>query len=149
MSFRFLLVIASLIACSLKVLYPNQTDGGSTGGAQFTNLFPNPNTTEVTASTAFQSMLLSYEVAFDKNFTWVKGGKLPGLRGGPDMDDCDGGSEPKGNDCFSTRLLWTAAGSGAVYASIRTESGICKEPGKSAWKPQYTTLALTQKHLQA
>lgn len=57
-------------------------------------------------------MLLSYEVAFDKGFQWVKGGKLPGLRGGSDTSGCEGGAEPNGTDCWSTRLMWRTAGEG-------------------------------------
>lgn len=57
-------------------------------------------------------MLLSYELAFDAGFDWVKGGKLPGLRGGPNPDGCSGGNEPNGTDCFSTRLMWRQNGAG-------------------------------------
>ena len=42
------------------------------GGAQFYAMWN-------ASGGAFQSMLLSYEVAFDSGFDWVKGGKLPGL----------------------------------------------------------------------
>jgi hypothetical protein len=55
----------------LQVYYPASGFGSSESGAQFYSLF--------NSSTPFQSMLLSYEVAFDDNFDWVKGGKLPGL----------------------------------------------------------------------
>jgi hypothetical protein len=112
-----------------QVLYPANSFGGTTGGAQFINLFPNPNDTDITSSDSFQTMLLSYEVAFDPDFQWVKGGKLPGLRGGPDLEDCDGGQEPKGNDCFSARLMWRANGTGEVYAYVRTQDGLCNEAG--------------------
>jgi hypothetical protein len=72
-------------------------------------------------------MLLSYELAFDEGFDWVKGGKLPGLRGGPNPDGCSGGNEPNGTDCFSTRLMWRTNGAGEVYAYIPTPNGLCKE----------------------
>ena len=45
----------------------NMIDGGGAGFYSVWN------------STRFESMILSYEVAFDKDFDWVKGGKLPGL----------------------------------------------------------------------
>jgi hypothetical protein len=45
------------------------------------------NTTD---GSQFESMMLSYELAFDSNFNWVQGGKLPGLRGGADVNDCSG-----------------------------------------------------------
>ena len=56
-------------------------------------------------------MLLTYEVAFDPMFDWVRGGKLPGLRGGPNPNGCDGGSQSDGT-CFSTRIMWRASGDG-------------------------------------
>ncbi|KAI6026260.1 polysaccharide lyase family 14 protein [Pisolithus microcarpus] len=48
---------------------------------------------------------LSYELAFDSDFNW-------GLRGGPNTSSCSGGSQPTGNDCFSTRLMWRTGGAG-------------------------------------
>lgn len=40
------------------------------------------------------------------------GGKLPGLRGGPDTHGCSGGNETDGTTCFSTRLMWRSGGAG-------------------------------------
>lgn len=84
-------------------------------------------------------MMLSYDVAFDANFAFNKGGKvafnltlssllwnkpclylhhclgwfqLPGMRGGPDDRGCSGGSETDGTTCFSTRLMWRDGGAG-------------------------------------
>ena len=75
---------------------------------------------------AFQSMMISYEVAFDSGFDWVKGGKLPGLRGGPDPDHCSGGHQANGTNCFSTRLMWRGegAGEGASVTSSFARGGI-------------------------
>ena len=47
------------------------------------------------------------------------GGKLPGLRGGPDTHGCSGGNETDGTTCFSTRLMWRSGGAGEG-ASVRT-----------------------------
>lgn len=90
----------------LEVTYPAGSFSHDTGGAQLYNLW---NTTD---GSAFQSMVVSYEVAFDSGFDWVKGGKLPGLRGGPNATGCSGGNEPSGADCFSTRLMWRKGGDG-------------------------------------
>ena len=57
-------------------------------------------------------MLLSYEVAFEANFDWVKGGKLPGLRGGLATSGCSGGSKSNGGSCFSSRVMWRQNGAG-------------------------------------
>ena len=93
----------------LQVTYPAGTYGSQNSGAQWYSLW---NTTD---GSQFQSMMLSYELAFDSNFNWVQGGKLPGLRGGVDSTGCSGGAEPNGTDCFSTRLMWrkNAEGEGA------------------------------------
>ena len=97
----------------LQVKYPAGQFGSSTSGMQLYSLW---NTSD---GSAFQSMLVTYEVAFDSNFDFVKGGKLPGLRGGPDPDGCSGGSAANGTNCFSTRLMWRtkAAGEGTSLAS--------------------------------
>ncbi|KAJ3755238.1 hypothetical protein EV360DRAFT_50076 [Lentinula raphanica] len=105
----------------LQVTYPEGSYSHNTGGSQFENLW---NTTD---GSSFQSMLLSYEVAFDENFDWVLGGKLPGLRGGTNVTGCSGGDEPTGLDCFSTRLMWRPNGAGEVYAYIPTTSSFCQE----------------------
>ena len=77
----------------------------SVGGVQFYALWNS-------SGSAFQSMLVSYEVAFDAGFDWVKGGKLPGLRGGPDPDNCSGGKQANGTNCFSSRVMWRTNGAG-------------------------------------
>ncbi|KAJ7096307.1 hypothetical protein C8R44DRAFT_812691 [Mycena epipterygia] len=105
----------------LQVTYPAGSFSGGTGGAQFVNLW---NTTQ---SSGFQSMLLSYEVAFDANFDWVKGGKLPGLRGGSDPIGCSGGNQSNGLECFSARLMWRPGGAGEAYAYIPSPNGLCSE----------------------
>jgi hypothetical protein len=94
----------------LQVTYPAGSFSHDTGGAQLYSLW---NTSD---GSVFQSMMLSYEIAFDSSFNWVKGGKVPGLRGGPNPDGCSGGNKPNGSDCFSARLMWRKNGAGeGVY----------------------------------
>lgn len=58
-----------------------------------------------------------------------KGGKLPGLRGGPDPNGCSGGHKTDGMQCFSTRLMWREGALGEVYAYIPTDQkNFCKSP---------------------
>jgi hypothetical protein len=78
------------------------------------------------SSTPFQSMLLTYDVAFDANFPWTLGGKLPGLRGGADPNTCSGGSESNG-DCFSTRIMWRKQAAGEAYSYLLTSNNLCSE----------------------
>ncbi|KAI0362935.1 hypothetical protein BV20DRAFT_976104 [Pilatotrama ljubarskyi] len=103
----------------LEVTYPEGQVGSEASGMQLFSLW---NTSD---SSTFQSMLVTYEVAFDADFNFVKGGKLPGLRGGPDPDGCSGGSAANGSNCFSTRLMWRKEAAGEVYAYIPTPNDIC------------------------
>lgn len=68
---------------AFKVVYPANSyapvgtkndNSGNVGGVEF---FSVPN-----GDSYYNSALLSYQLAFDPNFEWVKGGKLPGLFGG-------------------------------------------------------------------
>lgn len=90
----------------LQVTYPAGGFGTNSSGSQFYTLW---NTSD---GSSFNSMVLSYEVAFDSNFDFVKGGKLPGLRGGPEPDGCSGGLAANGSNCFSSRLMWRTSGRG-------------------------------------
>lgn len=64
---------------------------------------------------------------------WNKGGKLPGLRGGPENHGCSGGDATNGTTCFSTRLMWRSNGSGEGMRLLH-----CIFPA--------TELVLTQSH---
>jgi hypothetical protein len=105
----------------LQVTYPQGSYSGGTGGTQFINLW-NSST-----GSGFNSMLLTYEVAFDTGFDFVKGGKLPGIRGGLNSTGCSGGSEADGSTCFSARVMWRTNGAGEIYAYIPETDGLCKE----------------------
>ncbi|KAG8938035.1 hypothetical protein FRC03_007697 [Tulasnella sp. 419] len=89
----------------MAVNYPQGSFSHDTGGVQFNAAFED-------GAEPFQSMMVSYEVAFSDGFQFVKGGKLPGLRGGPQSNGCSGGHRPNGEDCFSMRLMWRPLGSG-------------------------------------
>lgn len=60
-----------------------------------------------------ESAELRYTVRFSKDFDWVKGGKLPGLCGGP--DNVSGGRPATGTNGFSARLMWRKEGRGEAY----------------------------------
>jgi Polysaccharide lyase 14 len=90
----------------LQVQYPaGSFQDNNVGGAQFYAMWN-------ASGSPFQSMLVTYEVAFDADFDWVKGGKLPGLRGGPDPNNCSGGNQANGTNCFSSRIMWRTDGDG-------------------------------------
>jgi hypothetical protein len=90
----------------LQATYPAGAFSSNNSGAQWYNLW---NTSD---GSTFGTMLVTYEVAFDTGFNWVKGGKLPGLRGGLNSTGCSGGNEANGQDCFSTRVMWRQNGAG-------------------------------------
>ncbi|KAH7923403.1 polysaccharide lyase family 14 protein [Leucogyrophana mollusca] len=105
----------------LQITYPQGSYSHNTGGAQWYTLW---NTSD---GSTFDSMILSYELAFASGFNFVQGGKLPGLRGGPDVFDCSGGNQPNGTDCFSTRIMWRTDGAGEVYAYMLTPNNLCSD----------------------
>ncbi|KAL0955917.1 hypothetical protein HGRIS_002108 [Hohenbuehelia grisea] len=96
----------------MSVTYPAGSSSHDTGGTQLYTLW---NTTD---GSTFQTMMVTYEVAFDSNFDWVKGGKMAGLRGGINSTGCSGGHEADGKDCFSIRLMWRKNGLGESTFSI-------------------------------
>jgi len=60
-----------------------------------------------------EAMTVSYTVRFDPEFEFVKGGKLPGLSGGP--ESVTGGRPADGKNGFSARLMWRKDGRGEAY----------------------------------
>ncbi len=60
-----------------------------------------------------QAAELAYTLRFSKDFDFVKGGKLPGLCGGP--DNVSGGRPATGTNGFSVRLMWRREGRGEAY----------------------------------
>jgi hypothetical protein len=49
---------------------------------------------------------LEYDINFDPQFEWVKGGKLPGVRGGDRKITTTGCVVPQPKDAWSFRLMW-------------------------------------------
>lgn len=56
---------------------------------------------------------LRYTLRFGPDFDFVKGGKLPGLCGGP--ENVSGGRPADGANGFSARLMWRKDGRGEAY----------------------------------
>lgn len=63
---------------------------------------------------------LTYTVQFSKDFDWVKGGKLPGLSGGP--ANVSGGRPADGTNGFSARLMWRKDGRGEAYVYHKNQT---------------------------
>ena len=86
----------------LRVLYPKGSYGADAGGVGWRFAFGEHEAAEV-----------RYEVRFDEEFDFVKGGKLPGLCGGPKT--ITGGDSVNGFEGFSARVMWRKAGRGQAY----------------------------------
>ena len=68
-----------------------------------------------------ESAELSYTLRFSKDFDFVKGGKLPGLCGGP--ENVSGGHRATGTNGFSARLMWRKDGRGEAYVYHKNQKG--------------------------
>lgn len=109
----------------LKIMYPKgsykPTNKRNIGGVGFYAeplLIPKKDNIIIT----FQ-----YDIFFEDNFKWNKGGKLPGLYGG--HDECSGGINAGTNKCFSTRYMWRKNGLGESYLYIprKQKKSLCND----------------------
>lgn len=66
-----------------------------------------------------ESAELRYRARFSPDFAFVKGGKLPGLCGGP--ENVSGGRPANGRNGFSARLMWRKEGRGEAYVYHRNQ----------------------------
>ncbi|GAA5909701.1 uncharacterized protein JCM6883_004604 [Sporobolomyces salmoneus] len=100
----------------LSVDYPKDSRDGS----QF---FMTPMRAESRVGTA----VLQYQVAFDEDFDFVKGGKLAGLYGSEQGAEgvCSGGNRQP--SCWSARLMWRQGGEGEVYSYNPTYPKFCRQ----------------------
>ena len=86
----------------LRATYPKGAVGPDDGGGAWRMPFPERDLAE-----------LRYTVCFEEGFDFNKGGKLPGLCGGPKT--ITGGDAVNGRDGFSARLMWRRDGRGQAY----------------------------------
>jgi hypothetical protein len=80
------------------------------------------------AAGARDDATLTYQIRFPVGFTWVKGGKLPGLCGG----QCWTGSN-NGPGGFATRFMWRTGGAGEVLLSDATTTDYGSDLGLGLW----------------
>ncbi|KAI8980891.1 hypothetical protein BDB01DRAFT_796002 [Pilobolus umbonatus] len=115
----------NLSSIALKIAYPAGSytptgvkEEGVVGGIEF---FAVPEHEYM-----YNTALLSYDLAFDSTFDWVKGGKLPGIYGGSPGRGCSGGGKSTGDNCFSVRLMWRSDGAGEAYGYMPVSQNQCK-----------------------
>lgn len=88
-------------------------------------------------------VLLSYSMAFESDFAWALGGKLPGPYGGEGDSayGCTGGRQTDRCRCFNLRLMWRKGGGGELYAYVpnlgKNMERLKEVPPKSVQHPDY------------
>lgn len=95
---------------AMQVLYPDGKYDPDRTGAQWKLLFGH----------SYNDLYSSYRIKFDKNFDFVKGGKLPGLAGGTAPS---GGAEVTGHNGWSGRVMWRRDGMMVQYLYYPDKSG--------------------------
>ena len=66
----------------------------------------------VNLGTKLDKLYYGYRFKFEKDFEFVKGGKLPGISGG---QPSKGGQAPNGKDVWSVRMMWNGKGQLVQY----------------------------------
>ena len=82
------------------------------------------------SSGSVDELHLRYYMKLPAGFTWVKGGKLPGLYGGTVNN---GRRIPDGSDGWSTRYMWRRDGAAEVYAYLPSSQEHGTSLGRGDW----------------
>lgn len=77
-----------------------------------------PKTFSTALERGAREAVFSYRMMLQKDWEWVKGGKLPGTYGGVGelAYRCSGGRQHDRCKCFNLRLMWRENGMGELYA---------------------------------
>jgi hypothetical protein len=102
---RFSIVVDSGVPW-LRVLYPQGAVGPEKGGGGWRYPLPGIRADNPVGE-------LQYTVRFEEGFDFVKGGKLPGLCGGPKT--ITGGDPVNGREGWSARVMWRKDGHAQAY----------------------------------
>ncbi|KAI9063941.1 polysaccharide lyase family 14 protein [Trametes sanguinea] len=94
-------------------------------------------------SSVNQEVIMGYDVLFEEDFQFRKGGKLPGIYGGVGESayGCTGGRQHDRCKCFNLRLMWRDNGVGELYAYVpqhaRNSERLKEVPPRSIQHPDY------------
>ncbi|KAL7277514.1 hypothetical protein ACG7TL_008435 [Trametes sanguinea] len=94
-------------------------------------------------SSVNQEVVMGYDVLFQEDFHFQKGGKLPGIYGGVGQSayGCTGGRQHDRCKCFNLRLMWRDSGVGELYAYVpqdaRNSERLKEIPPRSIQHPDY------------
>ena len=94
----------------LRVTYPANQYGPANGGVQF----------KVPLGGSYEELFFAYRVRFGAGFSFMKGGKLPGLVGGSSPTGCS--PDPDG---FSARNMWRGGGDIVQYVYWPEQPNTC------------------------
>ncbi|HBL78096.1 MAG: hypothetical protein A2W90_13495 [Bacteroidetes bacterium GWF2_42_66] len=95
---RSFIVIDTIAGTPTKVLhweYPKGSLSPTYGGGQW----------ETAAGASYEEIYFSYDIKFKPGFNFQMGGKIPGLKGGPDFSDA-----PTWNQGFTASMMFTKTG---------------------------------------
>ncbi len=95
---------------ALAITFPAHTYGSEENGAEWRLNFDN----------SYLAVEVRYDVMFEKQFGFARGGKLPGLFGGKGNT---GGNKPTGKDGFSARMMWREDGRAVQYLYYPDQPG--------------------------
>lgn len=100
---------------AMRVKYPVGRVGSAQTGTQFPMVFDKMNGIN---NGFYKEVYLRYYVKFENGFTFVKGGKLPGLMGGGKSWQRSGGDQPNGSNGWTLRMMWRENGKIILYAYV-------------------------------
>jgi len=94
----------------LRFFLPKGSVGSSEGGGIIK-----------TSIAAKDNYTFEYDITFDSNFPWSKGGKIPGISGGAGYT---GGDPAWPGDGFSVRMMWAAGGGIKPYVYHKNQPDV-------------------------
>jgi len=126
----------------IRIKFPKDEIGGDSGISQQIRLVETP----------VHQACLTYQVRFPAEFLFVRGGKLPGLYGGPanmKHSNASGCIDKKNRLGWTMRLMWRDNGMGEGYGYFETPDDRCGTSfDRGAWvfpRQQWVDVGLYQK----
>ena len=101
----------SVLNSEMTLIYLNNSCAANTGNKGGVGFYSYPLGTTGVSVFPQTEISFQYDIYFDPNFNWVKGGKLPGLYGG--VTGASGGNHI--DNGMSTRIMWRRNGGGELY----------------------------------
>lgn len=127
-----------------EAFYPKGSiNPGSTNPGGFGFYLSGPASFAKQLQDGAKEVIISYRMMLQKDWQWVKGGKLPGWFGGVgDLAySCTGGRQNERCQCFDMRPMWRTSGLGELYTYLPLTAGnediLKKIPPKYVGNPEF------------